>query len=191
MKEKLSNSNIHEKIFELHKKVMRKFLETSKIIMLKVLPLVEKERLISVKQSESKKEEDEDKGFIEIVTKTEAGSKFEDIKVESGKSKREIIKDIILKIASERTGYPVDMLDPSLDMEADLGIDSIKRAEMMGNFQEKAPGLFMVLPEMQEISMAEIMHKFASMDTMQKIAGAKTLNDLIDLLDSVISSTNR
>jgi hypothetical protein len=31
----------------------------------------------------------------------------------------------------ERTGYPEDMLEPELDFEADLGIDTIKQAEVL------------------------------------------------------------
>lgn len=50
----------------------------------------------------------------------------------------EFISRLLLKLISERTGYPVDMLDPELDLEADLGIDSIKRVEIMGAFQQQA-----------------------------------------------------
>ncbi|MER7795701.1 acyltransferase domain-containing protein, partial [Streptomyces sp. NPDC097640] len=39
---------------------------------------------------------------------------------------------IVAQIISERTGYPVDMIGPDLDLEADLSIDSIKRAEIAG-----------------------------------------------------------
>jgi acyl transferase domain-containing protein/NAD(P)H-dependent flavin oxidoreductase YrpB (nitropropane dioxygenase family) len=39
---------------------------------------------------------------------------------------------VVLEIISERTGYPVDMIEPDLDLEADLSIDSIKRAEIAG-----------------------------------------------------------
>ncbi|MCP3956867.1 MAG: SDR family NAD(P)-dependent oxidoreductase [bacterium] len=35
----------------------------------------------------------------------------------------------VLEIVSEQTGYPPDMLDLDLDMEADLGIDTVKQAE--------------------------------------------------------------
>lgn len=47
------------------------------------------------------------------------------------------VRQILLQIVSERTGYPVDMLDPELDMEADLSIDSIKRIEIMGELSER------------------------------------------------------
>ena len=41
------------------------------------------------------------------------------------------------QIVSERTGYPVDMLEPDLDLEADLSIDSIKRIEIVGELAER------------------------------------------------------
>ncbi len=40
------------------------------------------------------------------------------------------IKENVLDIVAEKTGYPKDMLDPELDLEADLGIDTVKQAEM-------------------------------------------------------------
>ncbi len=36
----------------------------------------------------------------------------------------------VLEIAAEKTGYPPDMLDLDLDLEADLGVDTVKQAEM-------------------------------------------------------------
>ncbi|MCK6547439.1 SDR family NAD(P)-dependent oxidoreductase, partial [Myxococcota bacterium] len=36
----------------------------------------------------------------------------------------------VLAIVSEKTGYPADMLDPELDLEADLGVDTVKQAEL-------------------------------------------------------------
>nr|WP_311137746.1 polyketide synthase [Streptomyces sp. I6] len=39
---------------------------------------------------------------------------------------------MIVDIISERTGYPADMVEPGLDLEADLSIDSIKRTEIVG-----------------------------------------------------------
>ena len=40
------------------------------------------------------------------------------------------IQDKVLEIVAEKTGYPKDMLDLDLDLEADLGIDTVKQAEM-------------------------------------------------------------
>ena len=42
----------------------------------------------------------------------------------------------VLQIVSDRTGYPLDMLDPDLDLEADLSIDSIKRIEIVGELAD-------------------------------------------------------
>ncbi|WP_020575499.1 type I polyketide synthase [Actinopolymorpha alba] len=39
---------------------------------------------------------------------------------------------MVLQIISERTGYPTDMIELDLDLEADLSIDSIKRTEIAG-----------------------------------------------------------
>ena len=48
---------------------------------------------------------------------------------------------ILLEIVAEKTGYPVDMLEPEMDMEADLGIDSIKRVEILGAMEDQVEGL--------------------------------------------------
>src|SRR5688572_31613130 len=40
-----------------------------------------------------------------------------------------------------RSGYPVDMLELGMDLEGDLGIDSIKRVEILAAVDERAPGL--------------------------------------------------
>ena len=42
----------------------------------------------------------------------------------------ESIKEKVLEIVAEKTGYPKDMLDLDLDLEADLGVDTVKQAEM-------------------------------------------------------------
>jgi len=46
---------------------------------------------------------------------------------------------LLLGIVSERTGYPTDMLGLEQDLEAELGIDSIKRVEILGAFQKALP----------------------------------------------------
>ncbi|MCA1706889.1 MAG: acyltransferase domain-containing protein, partial [Actinobacteria bacterium] len=43
----------------------------------------------------------------------------------------------VRSLVSEKTGYPVDMLDADLDLEADLSIDSIKRTEMIGVLSDR------------------------------------------------------
>lgn len=49
------------------------------------------------------------------------------------------IKDILLSIVEERTGYPSDMVGLEQNLEADLGIDSIKRVEIVGALLQTLP----------------------------------------------------
>ncbi|WP_086664453.1 type I polyketide synthase [Lentzea kentuckyensis] len=57
------------------------------------------------------------------------------------------VRSALLAIVAEKTGYPTDMLDPSMDVEADLGIDSIKRVEIMGGLREQFPDAQEASPE--------------------------------------------
>ncbi len=42
----------------------------------------------------------------------------------------------VLAIVAEQTGYPTDLLDMDLDLEADLGIDTVKQAEVFASIRE-------------------------------------------------------
>ncbi|MEK6974835.1 MAG: SDR family NAD(P)-dependent oxidoreductase [Candidatus Thermoplasmatota archaeon] len=42
----------------------------------------------------------------------------------------------LIDLVAQKTGYPTDLLDPNLDMEADLGIDTVKQAELFGAIRE-------------------------------------------------------
>ena len=48
----------------------------------------------------------------------------------------ESVKDRVLALVAEKTGYPVDMLDLDLDLEADLGVDTVKQAEVFAAIRE-------------------------------------------------------
>ena len=39
-------------------------------------------------------------------------------------------------MVSEKTGYPFEVLDLNLDLEADLGIDTVKQAELFASIRE-------------------------------------------------------
>ncbi len=47
------------------------------------------------------------------------------------------IKQKVLALVAEQTGYPEDMLDLDLDLEADLGIDTVKQAELFAAVREE------------------------------------------------------
>ena len=43
---------------------------------------------------------------------------------------------VLLGIISEKTGYETDELDLDFELEADLGIDTVKQAEIFGEVRE-------------------------------------------------------
>ncbi|PRP90688.1 Polyketide synthase PksJ [Enhygromyxa salina] len=51
------------------------------------------------------------------------------------------LEALMLTVVADKTGYPEQMLELSMDMEAELGIDSIKRVEILAAVQEQVPGL--------------------------------------------------
>jgi acyl transferase domain-containing protein/NAD(P)-dependent dehydrogenase (short-subunit alcohol dehydrogenase family)/acyl carrier protein len=51
-------------------------------------------------------------------------------------SSADAVLEKVLAIVSEKTGYPRDMLDLDLDLEADLGIDTVKQAEVFAMVRE-------------------------------------------------------
>ncbi|MGZ5332249.1 MAG: beta-ketoacyl synthase N-terminal-like domain-containing protein, partial [Solirubrobacterales bacterium] len=55
---------------------------------------------------------------------------------ETGAPSDEQILERVLELVAAETGYPADMLDPELDLEADLGIDTVKQAEVFAAIRE-------------------------------------------------------
>jgi malonyl CoA-acyl carrier protein transacylase len=51
------------------------------------------------------------------------------------------VVDVVLSVVSELTGYPVEILDLDMGLEGDLGIDSIKRVEILSAMREQVSGL--------------------------------------------------
>jgi acyl transferase domain-containing protein/NAD(P)H-dependent flavin oxidoreductase YrpB (nitropropane dioxygenase family) len=70
----------------------------------------------------------------------------------------------LLRIVSERTGYPEDMLDLDLDLEADLGIDSIKRIEILGALNDSSS-----MGASSEEERDELVEQLASIKTLRGI----------------------
>ncbi len=58
------------------------------------------------------------------------------------------VAETLLSVVSDLTGYPREMLGMDMDIESDLGIDSIKRVEILSAMEEKVPGLPPVTPDM-------------------------------------------
>ena len=57
------------------------------------------------------------------------------------------ITETLLAVVSEKTGYPIEMLELDMGMDSDLGIDSIKRVEILSSLQERLPGTPVIGPE--------------------------------------------
>ncbi len=47
------------------------------------------------------------------------------------------VRATVLALVAEKTGYPPDMLDVDLDLEADLGVDTVKQAELFATIRER------------------------------------------------------
>ncbi|NED89143.1 hypothetical protein G3I76_54870, partial [Streptomyces sp. SID11233] len=41
------------------------------------------------------------------------------------------LEELLLSVVAQLTGYPAQMLSPDMELEADLGVDSIKRVEIL------------------------------------------------------------
>ncbi len=84
---------------------------------------------------------------------------------------RELLTTQLLQIVSERTGYPSEMLGLDLNIEADLGIDSIKRVEILGALQRS------YLSNYDQTQMA-----------MEELTKIKTLRGIIDFISNIFQS---
>ena len=80
------------------------------------------------------------------------------------------IQSVMMTVVAEKTGYPVDMLELEMDMEADLGIDSIKRVEILGAVQETITDL----PDLNPEDLAELRTLGEIVTHMQSKAGGTT-----------------
>ncbi|MFT5452812.1 MAG: polyketide-type polyunsaturated fatty acid synthase PfaA, partial [Enterobacterales bacterium] len=80
------------------------------------------------------------------------------------------IQSIMMEVVADKTGYPAAMLELEMDMEADLGIDSIKRVEILGAVQELIPDL----PELNPEDLAEL----------------RTLGEIVDYMTSKAASVS-
>jgi len=88
---------------------------------------------------------------------------------------RSTITTRLLETVRDRTGYPIETLGLDLDLEADLGIDSIKRVEILGKLRDLFPGLKALAdtPEM-----------------MDAMARARTLGVIADRMATLTQQVN-
>lgn len=63
----------------------------------------------------------------------------------------EDILAVILEAISDKTGYPEDMIEADMELEADLGVDSIKRVEIISDTVNKL-GITLTAADTEELS---------------------------------------
>ena len=80
-----------------------------------------------------------------------------------------------MAIIGEKTGYPAEMLELGMDMEADLGIDSIKCVEIMWSLQEQLPHL----PQVSGSEMSELRTLKEIVDHLSSLAPSETAGTTI------------
>ena len=78
------------------------------------------------------------------------------------------LQQMLLEIVAEKTGYPTEMIDIGMDMEADLGIDSIKRVEILSAMRQRVPDL----PQVATTKMASMRTLAQIIDLMSGAAAA-------------------
>ena len=86
---------------------------------------------------------------------------------------REQIQDTLIEIVAEKTGYPVEMLDTNLDLEADLSVDSIKRIEILNGLNQQL-SIFSDLEDNSE-------------ETMEELAAIKTLEGIVQWVSNKVA----
>ncbi|MFC5700209.1 type I polyketide synthase [Cohnella faecalis] len=76
------------------------------------------------------------------------------------------VRSVMLEVVAEKTGYPVEMLDFDTELEAGLGIDSIKRVEILSAVQDR-------LPELPDVQPGEL-------------AALNTLGEIVDYMNRAL-----
>jgi acyl carrier protein len=54
--------------------------------------------------------------------------------------------DLLRAVISEKTGFPTELIQPEMDLQQDLGVDSIKRIEVLVALRSLVPALAGVQP---------------------------------------------
>ncbi len=65
------------------------------------------------------------------------------------------LDDLLLRSLCEVTGYPAEVIDPDMDLEADLGIDSVKQMQALGTVAERIG----IQPESLDLSQARTLRQ--------------------------------
>ncbi|MGW5316095.1 beta-ketoacyl synthase N-terminal-like domain-containing protein [Nocardia thailandica] len=103
-----------------------------------------------------------------------------------GETSADALRQALREVVADKTGYPVEMVDPSMDLEADLGVDSIKRVQVIGALQERFPSLPNLGPEQLGTlrTLDQIVGELAGGDVHPKAeAAAETPRHVVGLVE--------
>ncbi|GAD85557.1 type I polyketide synthase [Nocardia asteroides] len=103
-----------------------------------------------------------------------------------GATTADTLRQALREVVADKTGYPVEMVDPTMDLEADLGVDSIKRVQVIGALQERFPNLPSLGPEQLGTlrSLDQIVAELAGGDVHPKAeAAAETPRHVVELVE--------
>jgi polyketide-type polyunsaturated fatty acid synthase PfaA len=94
---------------------------------------------------------------------------------ESASTTEPVSLALLLSVVADKTGYPVDMLNGGMDLETDLGIDSIKKVEIFAAARERAEGLPLTdSPQMAQLfearTLDEVMRRATDNSAMPTVA---------------------
>ena len=73
---------------------------------------------------------------------------------------------VITEAIADKTGYPTDMIDEEMELEADLGIDSIKRVEILSMVNNTLGGIF-------------------TKENVEELSGLSKIADMVAYLNSI------
>jgi acyl transferase domain-containing protein/NAD(P)H-dependent flavin oxidoreductase YrpB (nitropropane dioxygenase family)/NAD(P)-dependent dehydrogenase (short-subunit alcohol dehydrogenase family) len=155
-----------------YQELMSKFLDTQKSIMTSYLQgalpaaAVMRANTASPEPVEVSSESSEAEEYKSPTPAEPAGEPL------AAKMDRDWFTSQLLELVSKRTGYPRDMLRLDQDLEADLGIDSIKRVEILDSITSAMDKGVDSVPANLE---------------MEKLVGLKSLGAIIDYLDSALN----
>ena len=82
------------------------------------------------------------------------------------------LQALMLAAVSEKTGYPAEMLELGMDLEGDLGIDSIKRVEIIAAFRKQ------VIPGMDE----------PPEEYMERMSAVQSITDIVAVMEDFVES---
>ncbi len=154
--QKENDSGNKGEVLKKFQKLMNHFLKVQKEVYQSYLHSVQNQEYPGIEESQKEKKRES--------TVPETSPEVNQNESHSARDDGDDIQTKLLDIICERTGYPKEMLDLNLDIEADLGVSSIKRIEILSIFQQK------YLPYT------------LNDEDMEKISSLRTLKDIIQII---------